>query len=141
MICDISVCQQTTKRPLCLPLRPLWLTTWYLEAGWPDWQNFSIVVLSFNFGEFILNWGYFLSKIKFPHQIWRQMGDFLRPHCHPKIWSRCYDHNFLRFLPIFGEKIGVFLKNQCYNHFFKKIGLVLSQKRQFFRKIFLQKYF
>jgi hypothetical protein len=27
MICDISVCQQTTKRPLCLPLRPLWLTT------------------------------------------------------------------------------------------------------------------
>jgi hypothetical protein len=29
--------------------------------------------------------------------------------------GRCYDHNFLRFLPIFGEKIGVFLKNQCYD--------------------------
>jgi hypothetical protein len=29
-------------------------------------------------------------------------------------WGRCYDHNFLRFLPFFGEKIGVFLKNQCY---------------------------
>jgi hypothetical protein len=26
-------------------------------------------------------------------------------------WGRCYDHNFLRFLTIFGEKIGVFLKN------------------------------
>jgi hypothetical protein len=32
--------------------------------------------------------------------------------------GRCYDHNFLRFLPIFGEKIGVFLKNQCYDNFF-----------------------
>jgi hypothetical protein len=29
--------------------------------------------------------------------------------------GRCYDHNFLRFLTIFGEKIGVFLKNQCYD--------------------------
>jgi hypothetical protein len=28
----------------------------------------------------------------------------------PKTRGRCYDHNFLRFLPIFGEKIGVFLK-------------------------------
>jgi hypothetical protein len=33
-------------------------------------------------------------------------------------WGRCYDHNFLRFLPIFGEKIGVFLKNQYYDHNF-----------------------
>jgi hypothetical protein len=33
-------------------------------------------------------------------------------------WGRCYDHNFLRFLPIFGEKIGVFLKNQCYDQNF-----------------------
>jgi hypothetical protein len=32
--------------------------------------------------------------------------------------GRCYDHNFLRFLPIFGEKIGVFLKNQCYDQNF-----------------------
>jgi hypothetical protein len=30
-------------------------------------------------------------------------------------WGRCYDHNFLRFLTIFGEKIGVFLKKQCYD--------------------------
>jgi hypothetical protein len=32
--------------------------------------------------------------------------------------GRCYDHNFLRFLTIFGEKIGVFLKNQCYDQNF-----------------------
>jgi hypothetical protein len=30
------------------------------------------------------------------------------------IRGRCYDHNFLRFFPIFGEKIGVFLKYQCF---------------------------
>jgi hypothetical protein len=35
-----------------------------------------------------------------------------------EIWGRCYDHNFLRFLTIFGEKIGVFLKNQCYDQNF-----------------------
>jgi hypothetical protein len=29
--------------------------------------------------------------------------------------GRFYDNNFLRFLPIFSEKIGVFLKNQCYD--------------------------
>jgi hypothetical protein len=29
--------------------------------------------------------------------------------------GRCYDHNFLRFSTIFGDKIGVFLKNQCYD--------------------------
>jgi hypothetical protein len=29
-----------------------------------------------------------------------------------------YDHNFLRFLPIFGEKIGVCLKNQRYDQMF-----------------------
>jgi hypothetical protein len=32
--------------------------------------------------------------------------------------GRCYDHNFLRFVPIFGEKIGVFLKNQSYDKIF-----------------------
>jgi hypothetical protein len=49
------------------------------------------------------------------------------------IWGRCYDHNFLRFSPIFGEKIGVFLKKQCYDQIFAKFSFVLSKKRQFFR--------
>jgi hypothetical protein len=52
---------------------------------------------------------------------------------HKLIWGRCYDDNFLRFLPIFGEKIGVFLKYQCYDQFFSKCSFVLSKKRQFFR--------
>jgi hypothetical protein len=47
--------------------------------------------------------------------------------------GRCYDHNFLRFLPIFGENIGVFLKNQCYDQLFSKFGFLLRQNRQFFR--------
>jgi hypothetical protein len=54
--------------------------------------------------------------------------------------GRCYDHNFLRFSPIFGEKIGVFLKNQCYDRNLAYFSFVLSQKRQFFRKIFRRKY-
>jgi hypothetical protein len=50
--------------------------------------------------------------------------------------GRCYDHNFLRFFPIFGEKIGVFLKYQCYDQLFSKFSFVSSQKRQFFAKFF-----
>jgi lysyl-tRNA synthetase class I len=40
---------------------------------------------------------------------------------HQHSWGRCHDHKFLRFLPIFGEKIGVFLKNQCYDQNIFKI--------------------
>jgi hypothetical protein len=43
--------------------------------------------------------------------------------------GRCCDHNFRRFLPIFGEKIGVFLKNQ-------KSSSSLSKKGQYFAKYF-----
>jgi hypothetical protein len=32
-------------------------------------------------------------------------------------------HNFLQFLPIFGEKIGVFLKNQCYDQCLHSLAL------------------
>jgi hypothetical protein len=55
--------------------------------------------------------------------------------------GRRYDHNFLRFLPIFGEKIGGFLKDQCYDQIILKFGFVLIQKRQFFRKNFWRNYF
>jgi hypothetical protein len=55
--------------------------------------------------------------------------------------GRCYYHNFLRFLTIFGEKIGVFLKNQCYDQNFAKFSLILSQKRQFFPLNFSAKIF
>jgi hypothetical protein len=39
-------------------------------------------------------------------------------------------------LPIFGEKNGVFLKNQCYDQNFAKFSFVSSQKRQFFAEFF-----
>jgi hypothetical protein len=40
-------------------------------------------------------------------------------------------------LPIFGEKIGAFLKNQCYDQIFAKSSSSLSKKRRFFwRKYF-----
>jgi hypothetical protein len=40
--------------------------------------------------------------------------------------------NFLRFGAIFGEKIGVFLKNQCYDKILAKASRSLSKKRQYF---------
>jgi hypothetical protein len=47
-------------------------------------------------------------------------------------WDRCYDHNFLRFLPIFYEKIGFFHRKQCYDNFFKKTSCSLSKKTPIF---------
>jgi hypothetical protein len=38
-------------------------------------------------------------------------------------WGQCYDHNFMRFLPIFDEKIYVFLKTQCYDQKFAYLAL------------------
>jgi hypothetical protein len=57
-----------------------------------------------------------------------------------RIWGRCHDFKFLRFSPIFGEKIGVFLKHQCYDQIFAKLSSVLSQKRQYCCQIFWRKY-
>jgi hypothetical protein len=37
-------------------------------------------------------------------------------------WGRCYDHNFMRFLTTFGEKIRVFLKNNAMIKFSKKLA-------------------
>jgi hypothetical protein len=54
--------------------------------------------------------------------------------------NQCYDHNFQPFLPIFGEKIGAILKNQCYDHNFAKSSSSSSKKRQYFRHIFGRKY-
>jgi hypothetical protein len=53
------------------------------------------------------------------------------------IWGRCYDHNFLQFLPMFGEIICVFLKNQCYDHnFCKKLAVVWAKNADIFAKFF-----
>jgi hypothetical protein len=52
------------------------------------------------------------------------------------LWSQ-----FSVFLTIFGEKIGGFLKNKCYDQNFAKFSFILSQKRQFFRWIFRRNFF
>jgi hypothetical protein len=44
-------------------------------------------------------------------------------------------------LPIFGEKIGVFLKNHRYDHIFAKPSCSLSKKHQFFHEIFRRKFY
>jgi hypothetical protein len=52
-----------------------------------------------------------------------------------KIWhtrGRYYYHNYLIFLPIFVEQIGVFLKNQCNEQFFAKTNICLNKKRHLF---------
>jgi hypothetical protein len=56
--------------------------------------------------------------------------------------GRCYDRNFLRFLPIFGVKNGVFLEtNVTYDHIFATTSSGLSKKTAFFRRFFWRKYF
>jgi hypothetical protein len=46
-----------------------------------------------------------------------------------KIWGRCYDHNFMRCLPIFWVEIGVFLKKtMLYLIIFSQTKSSLSKK-------------
>jgi hypothetical protein len=59
----------------------------------------------------------------------------------PESWGRCYDHNFLRFFPIFGQKIAVLFKNQCYDQNFAYFSFVLKSKTPIFLLNFLAKIF
>jgi hypothetical protein len=43
-------------------------------------------------------------------------------------WGRCYDHSFLRFLPIFGEKMAFFYKTNVMIIFFAKTISSLRKK-------------
>jgi hypothetical protein len=55
-------------------------------------------------------------------------------------WGRCYDHNFPRFSPNFGVKNGVLSKTNVMIKFLQQLAVVLSKKRQYFRKTFRRKY-
>jgi hypothetical protein len=57
------------------------------------------------------------------------------------IKGQCYNHNFKRFSPIYGEKIGVFLENQCFDPFFAWTSSFLNKNANFFRQLFWRKYF
>jgi hypothetical protein len=78
--------------------------------------------------------------LKKPTYFWRRKNHlFWQGSISCRGW--CYDHNFLRFSTIFGERIGIFLINQCHDPIFAWFSFVLSKKRQVFRQIFKRKYF
>jgi hypothetical protein len=58
----------------------------------------------------------------------KNMANFER-----QTWGRCYDHNFLRFLPMFGKKLSFFSKTNAMITIFAKTSSSLSKKRQYFR--------
>jgi hypothetical protein len=53
--------------------------------------------------------------------------------------GRCYDHNFLRFLPIFCEKkLAFFSKTNIMIKNLQNIAVVLVKRRQYFRRKYFQ---
>jgi hypothetical protein len=73
-------------------------------------------------------------------QHWRHETICERWRGHWHLRGRCSDHNFLRFLPIFVEKLAVFLKTQCCDPYFTKISSrYFEQKTPIFRNFFKKK--
>jgi hypothetical protein len=55
----------------------------------------------------------------------------------PEDGGRCYDHNFLRFSPTFGEEIGVFFsKNNAMIKFLYKVAVVCAENANILAKFF-----
>jgi hypothetical protein len=95
-----------------------------LVAGWPGWVNFRLlgncllgaVVLKIIEVAQTIGIRFSTVTVICTYMIFDKLltgfdfGLFL----YKLIWGRCYDHNFLRFLSIFCEDFGVFLKHQCY---------------------------
>jgi hypothetical protein len=60
----------------------------------------------------------------------------------PTTRGRCYDHNFLRFFPIFCEKLAFFSKtNVMINFFSYNLTLLWVKNANFFAIFFRRKYF
>jgi hypothetical protein len=55
--------------------------------------------------------------------------------------GRCYDHNFLQFSTIFGEKLAFFSKTNVMIKFLPKLAVVYAKKAKFFSPIFFAKIF
>jgi hypothetical protein len=71
---------------------------------------------------------------------WLDPGTMQFQHRCIQYWGRCYDHNFRRILPIFGEKMPFFTKPNVMIKFLQKLAVVWAKKRQYFRRIFRRKY-
>jgi hypothetical protein len=69
-----------------------------------------------------------LPKVKKPRSV---NVDKIRP-----IWGRCYDHNFLRVFPIFGEKIGVLSNTNVMTTILHNLALFRVKSANFFAEIF-----
>jgi hypothetical protein len=52
------------------------------------------------------------------------------------IWGRCYDHNFLRFLPIFAKKLAFFSKTNVMIKFLHNLALFRVKNANFFAEFF-----
>jgi hypothetical protein len=52
------------------------------------------------------------------------------------IRGRWYDYNFLRFFPIFGEKLPFFLNTNVMINFFQNLALFCVKNANFFAKFF-----
>jgi hypothetical protein len=50
--------------------------------------------------------------------------------------GRCYDHNFRRFFPIFGEKLAFILNTNVMINFFQNLALCWVKNANFFANIF-----
>jgi hypothetical protein len=95
--------------------------------GGPDCANFCLSgdrllwVAFCKLQEYPRLWGYLFLRQKFHFNFDKKnrLGLHFRRFFHKRIRGRCYDHNFQQFILIFGEKNGVFVKNQCYDQHFK----------------------
>jgi hypothetical protein len=54
--------------------------------------------------------------------------------------GRCYDHNFRRFLTIFGKKLAFFLKTNVMIKILHNLALFWVKNANFFRRFFWRKY-
>jgi hypothetical protein len=75
--------------------------------------------------------GVFLYILRF-----QWLGYILGIVFHKPIWGRCYDHNFLRFSPIFGEKLAPFSKHNVMISFFHNLALFCVKNANFFADFF-----
>jgi hypothetical protein len=66
----------------------------------------------------------------------KRVGLHFGRYFHKPIWGRCYDHNFLRFLTIFGEKVAFFSKTNVMINILHKLALFWVKNANFFAEFF-----
>jgi hypothetical protein len=99
-----------------------------------------LLKLLFVFAKVVIITLVFESNAKFFAKNWQKLQKIVIITSTPE--DRCCGHKiFCDFRQFSAQKIGVFLKNQCYDQNFAYFSFVLSQKRHFFSLNFLTKIF